>query len=399
MSAPTPNYGPDKLLTAVEANTSHNPTNLPLDHLAAAPEPDPEALRWWQHHLFDRCDPTDWVIASILPSGDGKWRENVLAFPVGKRAGAVDKLTSLARQGDLYLTCCPRAQRPLPRKRGGADTVGTLPGFWSDIDVRGPRHAATNLPPTDAEALSLAYSVGKTPSLTLYSGGGLQLWWLLEEPLVIDDGNRSEVADLVKGWGRTMAAAGELNGWHVDQVSDLPRVLRPAGSINYKTGQNGQSLPPLAVEVGAGPDVPTRYSLDALRALIVPEKPKWTAPSKPPDYRPPPPSGVPDGPADLVAALPWSAILEPLRWEFVGTTNIPSHGVAEQWRRPGGMSTHSGNFWENYGTIHSDNAGTAMTHKALSKFAVYAELYHGGDTSAAGRVVWSKAVARWGDSR
>ena len=74
--------------------------------------------------------------------------------------------------------------------------------------MRGPRHAATNLPPTDAEALAIAYDVGKPPSLTLYSGGGLQLWWLFEEPLVINDDNRAKVAELVEGWGRTMFNAG-----------------------------------------------------------------------------------------------------------------------------------------------------------------------------------------------
>ena len=99
----------------------------------------------------------------------------------------------------------------------------------------------------------------------------------------------------------------------VDKVSDLPRVLRPAGTVNRKSDQNGQPLPPLAVEVGDGPDVPTRYSVSELSTLIVPEKPKPkpTALRRPLDNQPPP-LGVPNGPADLVAALPWSAILEPL---------------------------------------------------------------------------------------
>lgn len=377
MSAPTLTYDQDELLAAPEGSPSHDPTDLPLSDISPPPEPDPEALRWWLHHLFDRCNPNGWVIASTLPRGDDRWRENVHAFTVGERASAVDKLSSLARGGDLYVTCCPRAKRPPRMKRGGADTVGTLPGLWADIDVRGPRHAATNLPPTDAEALAIAYDVGKPPSLTLYSGGGLQLWWLFEEPLVINDDNRAKVAELVEGWGRTMFNAGALKGWHVDKVSDLPRVLRPAGTVNRKSDQNGQPLPPLAVEVGDGPDVPTRYSVSELSTLIVPEKPKPkpTALRRPLDNQPPP-LGVPNGPADLVAALPWSAILEPLDWQFVRMIDVPPRGRAEQWRRPGSTSDHSGNFWECYGAIHSDNAGTALTHVALSKFTIYAELYY-----------------------
>lgn len=368
--------------------------------ICAAPpaaEPDPEALLWWLHHLFDRCDPTGWVIASTMASGGDRWRDHVHAFTVGERASAVDKLTDLAGKGDLYLTCCPRAQRPPLGRRGGADTVVALPGFWADIDVYGPRHAATNLPPTDEDARALASDVGKRPSLVLHSGGGLQVWWLFDKPLVIDDDNRAEVAELVEGWGRTMFNAGALKGWHVDKVSDLPRVLRPAGTVNRKSDQNGQPLPPLAVAVGDGPAVPTRYSVSELSTLIVPEKPKPTAPKRSPNHRLPPPPGVPDGPADLLAGVPWSTILH--GWEFVRMANISPHGMAEQWLRPGSLNTHSGNFWVRYGVIHSDVVEVRHTGKALSKFQIYADLWHGGNESAAAKTIHSDALTRWGVAR
>ena len=108
---------------------------------------------------------------------------------------------------------------------------------------------------------------------------------------------------------------------------------------------------------------------------------------------------MPNGPADLVAALPWSAILEPLDWQFVRMIDVPPRGRAEQWRRPGSTSAHSGNFWECYGAIHRDYAGTALTLVALRKFTIYAELYYQGDTAAAGRAVWETTVARWGVAR
>ena len=365
------------------------------------PEVDADALRWWVHHQYDRCDPAGWVIASTLPSGGGAWREYVDAFTVADRLGAIDKLAELARRGDLYLTCCPRVERPGRRQRGGAGSVGTLPGFWADIDVAGPRHKAAPeaLPPTEADALAVAHEVGLPPSLVLYSGGGLQVWWLLAEPLQVDDENRPGVTRLVAGWGRTMANVGAVKGWHVDNVGDLPRVLRPAGSINHKIGNGTHPLAPLAVEVAEGSDVPPRYNLVDLAALIVPEERNHRPPKRPPEHRTSPPPGVPDGPAELVAALPWWQLFTPLGWEFVRMANIAPHGMAEQWRRPGAISSHSGNFWDGYGVIHSGAAGVGRTGKAMSKFAVYAELYHGGDLAAAGRAVYAEALNRWGMAR
>jgi len=67
------------------------------------------------------------------------------------------------------------------------------------------------------------------------SGGGLHLWWLLREPWAFEDADEREAARaLLRGWGAVVKTAAARQGFDVDSVFDLSRVLRVPGTVNCK---------------------------------------------------------------------------------------------------------------------------------------------------------------------
>jgi hypothetical protein len=150
-----------------------------------------------------------------------------------------------------------------PHKRCKADDVGAIAGVWADVDVRGPTHKRDDLPPTVEDALAVVDALGVEPTEIIDSGGGLQPWWLFDAPWVLTDGeDRQRARDLVKGWQTALQAQAARRGWHVDNTTDLARVLRVPGTWNCKP-----ELPePLPVRVlrSGGP----RHTVEELRAAL-----------------------------------------------------------------------------------------------------------------------------------
>jgi hypothetical protein len=71
-------------------------------------------------------------------------------------------------------------------QRGQAKDVIAIPGCWADVDVRGPAHKGTDLPPTKDDARTLLGEFPLEPTLVVDSAHGLQPWWLFKEPWVFD---------------------------------------------------------------------------------------------------------------------------------------------------------------------------------------------------------------------
>jgi len=142
---------------------------------------------------------------------------------------------------NVFAGCCTLARVP-SRGRGGAADALALPGFWSDIDVAGGHHrrhrlstSALPLPPALADALDFLDALDLPATAILNSGGGLQAWWQFSEPLVFTtDAERVKAARLSSAFGATLVELGRRRGWHVDNVSDLARILRPPGTVNRK---------------------------------------------------------------------------------------------------------------------------------------------------------------------
>jgi hypothetical protein len=137
-------------------------------------------------------------------------------------------------QENVYFAVGVQGKQP-DSGRGKEGSVIALPGLWADIDAAGPNHAAANLPPTLDDAWAIARGIPFAPTLVVYTGGGLQLYWLFREPLeVSSEKDRRAAKQLSKGFQSLLAGVARRRGWAIDGTADLCRTLRLPGTYNRK---------------------------------------------------------------------------------------------------------------------------------------------------------------------
>lgn len=213
--------------------------------------------------LYPDADFDGWL-TFFTKTRDGKTA--TAAFHRSKLADAEKWVMTQARAANVWHGVCLRKEKPAKNKRGEAKDVIAIPGIWLDLDVRGPGHAEKNLPATFEEALDFLTSLPLKPTLIVFTGGGLQPYWLFPEPLRLSmEAEWTRVKNLSERWQRFIIAMGRERGWKLDNTSDLPRVLRLPGSHNRKTDQ------PVLVTVPAEHvDLAARYDLAAVEAVLPP---------------------------------------------------------------------------------------------------------------------------------
>lgn len=119
--------------------------------------------------------------------------------------------------------------------------IAGIPALWADLDVAGPNHKGDAYPPNEAAAKRVLSAMGVQPSIILHTGGGLQAYWLFNEPWLVADGvnpdaERRAMAALSRDVVNTLRFhAHRLGAWKLDSVFDLARVMRAPGSLNTKT--------------------------------------------------------------------------------------------------------------------------------------------------------------------
>ncbi len=113
------------------------------------------------------------------------------------------------------------------------DIIG-IPALWADVDIFHPAHAKKNLPKSVQEAYTLIPEC-LPPSIIVHSGHGLQFWWLLKETWTFDTPEeKSRAKDILTRLQGYIRQRAQANGWHLDSVQDLCRVMRLPGTINRK---------------------------------------------------------------------------------------------------------------------------------------------------------------------
>jgi hypothetical protein len=348
----------------------------------------------WLHELYGADVLDDHLLTVAWRDGGMRWRH----LPCSHLGEAATLLDSHAATTCTWLGCCPLDHVPA-RGRGGAEHVGALVGVWADLDVAGPRHkdnAALPLPPDRAAAWQLLDAVGLAPTAVVDSGGGLQAWWLLHEPWVLyDDADRAAAAAVSDSWGSTLVEHGRRAGWAVDDVSDLARILRPAGTWNRKP--NVPAEPVVPVVTGGH-----RYWLEDVESVLLPVPVPTVEPSR---QRP---SGQPlgcVGPADVFARhVTGAELLQPHGWRrYVHTNGMPAFGSTcptcgqrpELWTHRDVADDHHG---------HPDHPSASCCHvlysfskskgatglpyaTAVTPFGVWATLDYGGDMKRAARAI------------
>ena len=126
-------------------------------------------------------------------------------------------------------------EKKLREGRGEIKDVAAIPGLWLDVDVAGDAHAQEDLPPDLESAVSFLEEFPLKPSLLIHSGHGLHGYWLFKEPWIFDnEGEHNHAAEILSLFQGTIRARAAGRGWKLDNTSDLPRVLRVPGTVNYK---------------------------------------------------------------------------------------------------------------------------------------------------------------------
>ena len=150
---------------------------------------------------------------------------------------AADTAMRLRDHFNIYFAMGLQADRP-EKGRGKEAGVISLPGLWADIDVLGPNHAALALPPTIDDAMRIVQAVPFQPTVIVYTGGGIQAYWLFKEPWEFDsDKERKKAKALSKAFQKYLQNAAITCGWIMDGTADLCRVLRLPGTYNRKQAE------------------------------------------------------------------------------------------------------------------------------------------------------------------
>lgn len=144
------------------------------------------------------------------------------------------KTIEQSQSGDLYLSVATHEKPQVTR--GGASSVISIPGYWADLDIGTVGHKQSGLPnpATEEQALEIIADLPE-PSMLLHSGGGLQAFWLFDQPWVFEPGD-PEPKQAIENWSIGLVNRAEALGYHLDKVADLARILRAPGSQNWKTG-------------------------------------------------------------------------------------------------------------------------------------------------------------------
>lgn len=137
------------------------------------------------------------------------------------RADEVNQILEFAEEAeeagdDVFLGCLPRA---VPD--GGKKAVAHHSILWADLDVGTDGHKKPGQFATRSEALAALDRCPVAPSLSVWSGGGIHAWWML-------DGDLGEEA-----WQQAIRSVSHVLGSD-DSVAFPAHVLRLAGTKNYK---------------------------------------------------------------------------------------------------------------------------------------------------------------------
>jgi predicted P-loop ATPase len=182
----------------------------------------------------------------------------------GALEAAVKHIARAAEKYDVYAGVCLLRSAPPPGSRGRAEDAVSVPGVWLDLDVQGEAHRQASLPPDVETALEFLRHAAPEPTLVVHSGHGLQAFWLLREPYVIEcEDERARIARLVRGWQALLLGAARRHGWVIDSTHDLARVLRPSGTINRKLEGDER----LVSVIGSG----RRYQVSELEEILAPD--------------------------------------------------------------------------------------------------------------------------------
>lgn len=319
----------------------------------------------------------------FLICSTGDWAGRAFTIDQLEQAVAyVAELDATGREG-IYLRITSVSTPPAAGKRGGADDSLALPALWADLDLAGPGHAETDLPPDEAAGRAVIAASGlPEPTLWVHSGGGLYPIWLLGAPWQLDADSLGEAKGLARDWQRVIEHAAASLGYRYGRgVGDLARVLRIPGTTNRKEGL-ARACRLISVEG-------RRYTSSGLITAL--DKAKERLEPAPASGAPPAgvmssarqverPAGTVSPLDDFAARTDWADILTPAGWREHYRQDDVTY-----WTRPGkttGTSASTNALGTDRLHVFTTSAAPLEGGESYSKGGAYAALHHGGDHAA-----------------
>lgn len=168
---------------------------------------------------------------TIWTSGDKATRW----FPVTEINKAISEITKLSNTQNVYYGVGLRKEKLNEHQRGSNKDVSYLPAVWLEVDIKGGTHATENLPDMQ-QAKTIMDTVGLEPNIVIHSGGGLHFYWLLDKPVrILTDKERESAGRMLKRFQGMFIGLAKQQGLHIDNTSDIARVLRVPGTFNLKS--------------------------------------------------------------------------------------------------------------------------------------------------------------------
>ncbi len=182
-----------------------------------------------------------------IPSGvfsvtylDAKKVPHTKWFEKDQLSEMAELIHKAGRKYNTYIGVNPR-KGPLGEwTRGDQDSIMCVVALYQDYDIKGPAHAEKDLPTCREDLITFIDGLERKPSLLVYSGNGIQSYWLFQVPYLIHNATELQYIDgISKGWEQHVKnRALTEHDWKFDSVGDLARMLRAPGSLNHKTPEN-----------------------------------------------------------------------------------------------------------------------------------------------------------------
>ena len=281
----------------------------------------------------------------------------------------VSALATAMTDHDVWVGMATRRTKLPGNQRGKTEHCLSIGSLWADVDVVGPNHARPDCCPSMTAAREFVDTVSPLgpPALVIETGGGIHAYWPLAERVA-----GAEAVALLERWGTYLVGKARERGWHLDNVYDLPRVMRVPGTHNRK----GDTPTPVTVVRLA--------DVEPVRASGL----TWLPEQAPPQMRALASAAVPyvgpKRPGDAFnAAHTCGDVLAAHGWELDRTETNGD----QQWRRPGkrrGQGTSATVYASDlHCLVWTSSVPTLKERGSYDAFGLFARLSHHGDIGAA----------------
>ncbi|MBR1149478.1 primase-helicase family protein [Bradyrhizobium sp. JYMT SZCCT0428] len=193
--------------------------------------------------LFNGEDPTTTLVNYLKTLYGGATTGSIVIFtlpdrrhqrfPVSETEAAAKLIIEKGRNCHTYISWALHNDSETRTN----DSAIAVPGFTLDVDLaHGVHKKAARFPDSIEQALEILSAAGlPPPTIVISSGGGAYFQWLFTEPFTIgNDSDREWIASAMEAWNAKAIEAFKSHDLQLDKTSDLGRVYRAIGTLNFK---------------------------------------------------------------------------------------------------------------------------------------------------------------------